>query len=1191
MSRVESRNASSHDPSSKAPSTSSIGEEDLKTDLSSKPTDRSHHSMMLLRTDRGIELTQSKRAPAACFGTNTSKAARRSKLSPYNATTTTATRSNELCVCVSNLKSNPNASANFTNRVSVFVSPYPQEEAAAVGAGKRTDHPRVSASDTDLNCVGRLDTGASCHDFISKQLADQLIAMGAEVTPIVGRVCSAFTAVGRELSKCVNINYRFFNKNSNLFEIVNISPVILDDLSAPLIIGLQTIGQHDLLNKQLPELCQHSLTKKRPWASIPLSGVASANATESKQARQERLREKSANSKADSKSSELPPGLQPRRASLCGVRGGGGVPVDEGCELCVLRVSSGDFFGNGDDSEDDLENPPINITELLPSHTSGAAKVSKEELCELLISKIKLEGHESLQNRIRDKCRKFAHIFAESVKPQAAHVPPMTIEIDADALRHAGKGRKAAPRPQSREKLEELKQMVEELLRLGVIRVSTSDTTSQVLLVAKKGTTKLRFCIDYRAINEATRNPDKWPIPNIKTMLMRLGSKRPRFFGVMDLTSGYHQAPLDEASKKWTAFITAFGQFEWNRVAMGLTGAPSYFSRIMMTTVLGDILTKAVEVYLDDFIVFGSTEDEFLENLEQVFVRCAKANITLNPNKCRFGLQRIEYVGHTIDKDGIHFSREKIDSILDMPKPTSKGDMKIFLGMVNYFHSHIRHLATLEAPLTAMIGEEYTRGKRKQGMIWTAEAEASFEAIKVAIDECPKLWFRDDDLGPVYLQTDASQYGIGAYLFQIENDGITHRPIEILSKTLSKAQQRWAIPDKEAYAIFYAFKRWEHHLRDREFILQTDHLNLKYINFEGTAKVKRWKMLIQEFRFQIEFLEGHKNVVADSFSRNCAREVPEPVEDKLGDEFLQFLEESGLESGDISPDLDEHSKPDTEEELEFLEFLESTSELFAVFEIPTDTPIPDDIHEAISNVHNALKGHVGVDRTVKRLQTNGAAFKHMRDWVKRFIILCPFCQKMRYKRSKVETLPFTLSNTQRVMQVLNLDIIGPLEEDKFGYKHILVVVDTFSRWLMAYPMKTLETSEFVRQLIFHIGLFGAPAEFQTDGGSTLTASTVKEIIEMLKAGRKITVAYSHEENGLVERWNREIIRFLRALVYDSNSADDWSEMLPFAQRICNAEIVSSLGVSPATILFGAAIDLVRERILRSFSLNDDDASQ
>jgi len=731
--------------------------------------------------------------------------------------------------------------------------------------------------------------------------------------------------------------------------------------------------------------------------------------------------------------------------------------------------------------------------------------------------------------------------------------------------------------------------MVEELLRLKVIRVSTADIASQVLLVAKKGTSKLRFCIDYRAINEATKSPETWPIPNIKSMLERLGQKKPKFFGVMDLTSGYHQAPLSESAKKWTAFVTAFGQFEWNRVAMGLTGAPSYFQRVMMTTVLGDVLTKAVEVYLDDFIVFGSTKEEFLDHLEQVLLRCVRAGITLNPSKCRFGLELIEYVGHTIDKDGIHFSREKIDSILDMAKPSTKGEMKTFLGMVNYFHSHVAGLSQMETPLTAMIGEGYKIKDRRNGMRWTKEADEAFDRIKAAIDNCPKLFFRDEDYGPVYLQTDASDYGHGAYLFQVNPDG-SHRPIDFISRTFPKACKKWHVSDKEAFAIFYAFKRWEHHLRDREFILQTDHQNLCYVNFEGTAKVKRWKMLIQEYRFKIEFLKGEHNQIADSFSRNCPVSRPDEEDDlhvpgnTIEREYLHFLEEvEVLELFEQATEIEDAELAESDER-DFLAFIENLDDELHFLDsdeselmlIHTEAPIPNAIYEAIAAAHNTQRGHKGVRRTEGRIRRAGAAMKNMRQWVERFIKECDFCQKQSYRTRKVDVLPFTLAQTQRVMQRLGMDAIGPLDEDEYGFTYVLTVIDSFSRWLMAYPLRKLETKEIVRNLITHVGIFGNPVELLTDNASSLTSKMMGEVIERFNTLHKTTLAYSHQENAITERWNKEIIRYLRAMVYDSNSVANWSELLPFAQRICNAEVCESIGVAPAQIIFGTAIELDRQ---------------
>ena len=442
----------------------------------------------------------------------------------------------------------------------------------------------------------------------------------------------------------------------------------------------------------------------------------------------------------------------------------------------------------------------------------------------------------------------------------------MALEVDADVLMGTRRGR-SHPRPQGEDKAKALREMLGELLRLGVIRVSTEITGAQVLLVAKKGTTKLRFCIDYRSVNAATVMREGWPIPDIKAMIERLGRKRAKFFGVMDLTSGFHQCPLRESDKRWTSFITHAGMYEWNRCPMGLEGVPSYFQRVMATNVLADILYELVECYLDDIIVFGQSEEQFLHNYREVHKRCRRANIKLNPKKCRVGLAEIEYLGHTISETKCHFTRSKRDRITAFPKPSDAGELKQFLGLSNYFHSHVLGLSSLEGPLNEML-LAYTKRNRRRVLPWSEKSDAAFAAIVKAIDECPALWFIDTT-SPIYLQTDASDYGIGGFLFQLVNGEV--RPVEFLSKTLSKVQRRWHTPDKEAYAIIYCLKRWDYLLRDVRFVLQTDHKNLTYLNFEGTAKVKRWKLFIQEYSFDIQYLEGPKNVVADGFSRLCSK--------------------------------------------------------------------------------------------------------------------------------------------------------------------------------------------------------------------------------------------------------------------------------------------------------------------------------
>lgn len=163
-------------------------------------------------------------------------------------------------------------------------------------------------------------------------------------------------------------------------------------------------------------------------------------------------------------------------------------------------------------------------------------------------------------------------------------------------------------------------------------------------VVPNKEKNQWRFCVAFRGLNDATQS-GSWPIPNIQAMLNRLGTKKPKYFAIMDLTAGYWQTPIHEDSCAYTAFITPHGTYQWTRVPMGLKGAGSYF-QAQMTNIIGDLLYAGVEVYLDDVIVYGKPEEEYLANLRELLATFHAAGVHLSPKKCRFGLRELEYVGH-----------------------------------------------------------------------------------------------------------------------------------------------------------------------------------------------------------------------------------------------------------------------------------------------------------------------------------------------------------------------------------------------------------------------------------------------------------------------------------------------------------------------------------------------------------------
>ena len=155
-------------------------------------------------------------------------------------------------------------------------------------------------------------------------------------------------------------------------------------------------------------------------------------------------------------------------------------------------------------------------------------------------------------------------------------------------------------------------------------------------------------------------------------MINRIGDRQAKYFDVIDLTSGYHQASIDESCRASTAFITFMGVYQWTRVPMGLKSSGSFFQAMMASVVLCGMIYILCEVYMDDVLIYGKSEGEFVENLTKVFKRFREHNITINPKKCKLGLTEVTFVGHKIDRMGVTFEQERIQRILDLKPPTTQ---------------------------------------------------------------------------------------------------------------------------------------------------------------------------------------------------------------------------------------------------------------------------------------------------------------------------------------------------------------------------------------------------------------------------------------------------------------------------------------------------------------------------------------
>lgn len=741
--------------------------------------------------------------------------------------------------------------------------------------------------------------------------------------------------------------------------------------------------------------------------------------------------------------------------------------------------------------------------------------------------KVLIEGPPVLQARLRKLVQKHRLVFRSNVQETPANLN--AFKLDIDEKQWYTRANRLPARNTDSERAKALNDMLEILIKNQVIEPCDDSHYSHAFLVPKPNG-KWRLVLDFKNLNKATKNYYKWPLPNIKEMLNRIGDSRPKYFAVFDLTSGYYQAPIDEASRKYTAFTTRDGVYRWRRLPMGLTGAGSYFQHSLATQVLQGSLHHGVELYLDDCMVHASSLEEFLERLEEVFTRFRNSGITLNPSKCKLGLTQVEYVGHTIDENGLHFTRSKLDKVLNFPRPETKKQMKSFIGLANYFRDHIvNHSTRVQRLQDTVAGYDKRQASRK--IKWDDDLIKAFEDIREAIDQCPKLWFLDD-FSPIFLQTDASDYGIGAYLYQhvTQDDGtIVEHPVGFISKSIASKHLSWDTPMKEGYAIFYALKKWEYLLRDRQFTILTDHRNLTQLrndNYQTNKMVKRWFMTFQEYDIlEWQYREGINNEIPDTLSRLCPAE---PEEEQIPSLLFQL----------------------------------------------TGEHIPEDKWKTIREFHNAIAGHGGVERTMQKLFDTGHTWEHMRTHVRQFVKFCPCCQKMDQMKKVIHAYPFTTSS-YGLWDTVSVDYIESLIPDNDGNNMIIVIVDNFSRFTDLYPAKSTNAMGAAQALLAFSGRYATPSCFRTDRGKSFANEIVKGLTESLGVNHHFTPAYSKEQNAIVERQNKEVMRHLRNIVFDKRVLSNWSKYLPIVQRIINTSINSATGTSPAQIVFPSGLVLDR----------------
>ncbi|GKD67046.1 reverse transcriptase domain-containing protein [Tanacetum coccineum] len=378
-----------------------------------------------------------------------------------------------------------------------------------------------------------------------------------------------------------------------------------------------------------------------------------------------------------------------------------------------------------------------------------------------------------------------------------------------------------------------IKKEVEKLLDAGLIYpISDSPWVSPVHCLPKKGgftvvtndeneliptrlVTGWRVCIDYRKLNEATRK-DHFPLPFMDQMLERLAGND--YYCFLDGFSGYFQIPINPKDQEKTTFTYPYGTFAYHRIPFGLCNAPGTFQRCMLA-IFHDMVEKTIEVFMDDFSVFGNSFKKFLSRLDKMLQRCEDTNLCLNWEKSHFMVKEGIVLGHKISKNGIKVDKAKVDVIAKLPHPTTVKGVWSFLGHAGFYRLFIKDFSKISRPMTHLL-------EKNTPFIFSNECIQAFNTLKKKLTEAPILIALDWDL-PFELMCDASDFAISVVLGQRHEKHF--KPIHYDSKTMNEAESHYTTTEKEMLAMVYAFKKFRSYLILNKIIVYTDHSALKYL--------------------------------------------------------------------------------------------------------------------------------------------------------------------------------------------------------------------------------------------------------------------------------------------------------------------------------------------------------------------------
>lgn len=701
-----------------------------------------------------------------------------------------------------------------------------------------------------------------------------------------------------------------------------------------------------------------------------------------------------------------------------------------------------------------------------------------------------------------------------------------------------------------------------------VIRVSRSPWNAFPLVVWQG---KPRLCINFRGVNLVTE-VDDYPLP-LTDDIRRL-VQGAMVFSTVDLKTGFILVPIEEESRCYTAFTDCDGNhYEFNRVAFGLKGSPPHFQECMDTVLAG---VANCFCYIDDLLLWSKTVEEHMTLLSTVFKRLDDARLLINSEKCHFFMSSVRYLGHIISVNGLAPDPEKVEAIRTLGAPRDVSELRRFFGISGWFGLFVRDFGKAKAPLLPLL-------KKNVPFIWVHTHQAAFDDLKERICHAVQL-FNPDMKKPFILETDASRVGLGAVLLQKDDKGV-ERPVQFLSRALHGPEVRYAAQELECLAIIWAVDRLKFYLVGNPNVtIRTDHQSLKWMldSKQSNVKILKWAARFRALQAKIEYRPGVLNGPADFLSRH----QPPAMPDAEGGEMLatavsvsqEWTDADVLRSLQVKDAFCAKVLAMNGKERDGLahQFKIASLHVGSSGVLLADVPHRANprtvivapaaiIPQILEAMHDWPQGgHLGRDKTVARVKAQFFWVGLFQD-VTLYVQNCEKCSARR--PGPPQQVPMGELRAHEPNELVACDFMGPFPETPRGNQHILLIIDHFSRFVVAVPTADQTAATVVRVLLDSwFSLFGPPQRLLTDRAQNFSSELLKEVLHLLRVRKVFTTAYHPQGDGMAERANGTIQSILSKVV--NQDVVDWDLHVSSAFYAMNTSVHTATREMPFRVMVG-----------------------